>query len=250
MSRGWRIVLILSLAVNLAILYVGYKALEYRSHINEYLDKYTNVVAEFSQREVFAGDNAALQSDSTVPGRVVFFGTQVTVNWPLADSFGEYEAIGRGVVGQRVAGLVLRFWPDVVALGPEAVVIEVSSYNFRSNTTPGEIGEYVATMTALARAREIVPVVMTVTPPTADFQVFEEPDYSVKDTVAAYNRWLRTWAAINHVPLVDAAAAVSREDGYLDEKLASSRVDLNEIGYARVSELIRLILRAEDVTRR
>ncbi len=247
MTRLWRIVLILSLLGNLAIIYVAYKALEYRNHINVYLDKYTQVVDEFSQRNVYEGANRDLVSDSVVPGRVVFIGTQVTMTWDLARWFPLYQAINRGVEGQRVAGLVLRFRPDVIDLAPEAVVIEISSYNFRSNNTPGEILDYVASMADMARANGIKPILTTVFPPTSTYEVFEQPDYIVKDTVALYNRLLTDFAAANNYTLVDLCGAVVGPDGYLDPSLAASRVDLNDVGYRRISERINETLATLEV---
>ncbi|MFH1373868.1 MAG: hypothetical protein ABII79_08745 [bacterium] len=72
MKRKYKIVLIVSLIGNLFVVYVAYKALEYRSHINHFLDKYTNVVAEFSGRDRYAADNTLLAADSLVADRIVF----------------------------------------------------------------------------------------------------------------------------------------------------------------------------------
>ncbi len=38
-----------------ACVYVTFKALDYRRHVNYFLDKYTNVVSEFSGRAKYAG---------------------------------------------------------------------------------------------------------------------------------------------------------------------------------------------------
>ena len=69
MNKLFRTVLILSLLGNLTIAFVAYKAIMYRAHINVFLDKYTNVVNEFSQRAVFEKANVPLRSDTLVPGR-------------------------------------------------------------------------------------------------------------------------------------------------------------------------------------
>ncbi len=57
MSRTLKVIFILSLVANLGIVYVAYKALEYRAHINYFLDKYTHVVDEFSGRKIYEEDN-------------------------------------------------------------------------------------------------------------------------------------------------------------------------------------------------
>ncbi len=246
MTRKWRLVLLVSLIGNLTVAYVGYKAYEYRSHINYWLDKYTFVVDEFSRRDVFADANESLKSDTIVPGRVVFFGTQVTVNWPTAESFPGFETINRGIAEQRAAGFLLRFRPDVIELGPEYVVIEVSSYNFRPNTTAREMYDYVISMAELARANGIEPILTSCIPPRAAYEVDEHPEYSVKDTVAMYSEWLKAYASDHEMPIADLAGAVVGEDGYLKEDLSRSMVDLNEAGYGAVTPLIRALLEARE----
>lgn len=235
MTRQWRFVLIVSLIGNLTIAYVGYKAYEYRSHINFWLDKYLYVVDEFSERDQYAEADVPLHSDTTVAGRVVFFGTQVSLNWPLEKYFPEYETINRGVDGQRAAGFLLRFRPDVIALHPEAVVIEVSSYNFRPNTTAREMFDYVASMAELARCNGIEPILTTVIPPRAEYEVYEHPKYHVADTAAMYSNWLRDYARINGFHIADWAKVVSDEHGFLRHELSVDLVDLNDSGYAAIA---------------
>ena len=239
MTRKWRIALILSLIGNLVIVYVAYKALEYRGHINHFLDKYTNVVSEFSGREVFQEDNLRFSSDTTVACRIVFLGTQVTENWDLVSHFPGYEPINRGISGQRLAGFLLRFRSDVVNLGPRAVVIEISSYHFRPNTTLTEVGEYVASLTDLARANNITPVFTTVIPPMDDFEAEDHPDYVLSDSVAAFNVWLRDYCENEELACADVAAVVTDDSGYLKREFSISPLDLSEAGYARFTEVVR-----------
>lgn len=242
MTRYWRFVLIVSLLGNLTVAYVGYKAWEYRSNINFWLDKYLYVVDEFSERGKYADDDAALKSDTTVPGRLVFFGTQVTLHWPLPKYFPEYETINRGVDGQRAAGFLLRFRPDVIELHPQAVIIEVSSYNFRPNTTAREMFDYVASMAELARCNGIEPILTTVIPPRAEYEVYEHENYRVADTAAMYSRWLRDYARTNGYHLADWAGAVADDNGFLRHDLSVDLVDLNDAGYAAISAATRVSL--------
>lgn len=231
MTSKWRFVLLVSLIGNLTIAYVGYKAYEFRSHINEWLVKYLYVVDEFSCRDRYEAANAALQSDTTVSKRIVFFGTQVIEDWPLTPYFPGYETINRGVTGQRAAGFLLRFQPDVLNLNPEYVVIEVSSYNFRPNTRVREVFDYVATMAGLARCHGIQPILTTCIPPTDDFEVFEHEDYIVRDTAAVYTNLVTAFAEKNGYQLADWGGALADANGCLRHDLARTKVDLNPDGY-------------------
>jgi len=243
MTGRWRLILIVSLIGNLTIIYVGYKSWEYRSNINYWLNKYLYVVDEFSGRSAYESANVAVKSDTLVPGRVVFFGSQVMAEWPLVDYFPGYETINRGVTGQRVAGFLLRFRPDVAELGPEYVVIEVSSYNFRPNTRPREIFDYVISLAEIARCYGIEPILTTCIPPRDDFEVDEHEDYFVRDTAALYSRWLTEYAREHQILIADWRSAVADSAGYLRRDLARTKVDLNPEGYqvitARVIEALK-----------
>jgi lysophospholipase L1-like esterase len=242
MNRKWKIILVISLLGNLTIVYVGYKALEYRDHINYFLDKYTQVVDEFSGREVYEKANDSLRTDDRVDNRIVFIGTQLVQNWDLDRYFTEYEAINRGIGGQLLAGFPLRFRPDVIELSPEAVIIEVSSYNFRPNNSVKQIQDYVADMAELAAAHSIVPVLTTVIPPRSDYSVYEHEDYAVKDSVILYNEWLVSLAAASGFKLADFYLTVTDDDGFLRDDLSVSRVDLNQRGYELISQVVLEIL--------
>jgi len=242
MNRKWKIILVISLIGNLTIVYVGYKALEYRDHINYFLNKYTQVVDEFSGREVYEKANEPLRTDYRVDGRIVFIGTQLVENWDLGRYFPGYEALNRGISGQLLAGFLLRFRPDVIELSPEAVVIEVSSYNFRPNNSVKQIQDYVADMAELASAHSILPVLTTVIPPRSDYSVYEHEDYAVRDSVVLYNQWLASYTAANDFKLADFYQTVTGDDGFLRDDLSVSRVDLNQQGYEFISRAVLEIL--------
>jgi lysophospholipase L1-like esterase len=245
MTPRWRFVLLVSLIGNLTIVYVGFKAWEYRSNINEWLDKYLYVVDEFSGRDRYERENESLKSDTTVPGRIIFFGSQVMEEWPLGDYFHGYETINRGVTGQRLAGFLLRFRPDVAQLKPQYVVIEVSSYNFRPNTDPRENFDYVVTLAEMARCYGIEPILTTCIPPRDDYEVDEHGDYKVKDTVAAYSRRLKEFAAGHDFLLADWGSAVADQNGYLRNDFARTKVDLNPAGYAAAATPILQVLESK-----
>lgn len=238
MTGKWRMVLLISLFGNLTIVYVGYKAWEYRSHINYWLDKYLYVVDEFSGRGTFEAADTALKSDTIVPGRAVFLGSQVMADWPLADYFPGYQTINRGVTGQRVAGFLLRFHPDVAELSPQYVVVEVSSYNFRPNTRAQEVFDYVVTLAEMARCRGIEPILTTCIPPRDDYEVYEHEDYKVRDTAAMYSAWLVAFAQKHAYLIADWRSAVADPNGFLRHDLSRTKVDLNTDGYRAIAATV------------
>lgn len=224
------------------VVYVAVKALEYRDHINEFLEKYTWVVQEFSERDEFAEANQPLKSDTIVPGRVVFFGTQVVQKWDLQKFFPDYETINRGVPGQRLAGMLLRFRSDVINLKPEFVLIETSSYNLRENTTLEELYEFVASMADLAKHHEIKPILTTLIPHREGFSPYES-DYDVIDSIAVYDSWVTDYCTRNDIACLDFGGVLADSSGYLKEAYSQNVVEPNDAGYTILTDLVLPILK-------
>jgi lysophospholipase L1-like esterase len=241
MNRKWKTILILSLIGNLFILYVAYKALDYRRHVNYFLDKYTYVVSEFSGRNRYASENKRLASDVQVGNRIVFLGSQITEGWDLDKQFPGYEAINRGISGQRMAGFLLRLRPDVIDLHPRAVVIEFSSYNFRPEYTLEETEDYLASLAELAKVHGIEPVLTTIIP-IRERVVYDS--YSVVDSLIKYNQWLAAFSRENGYLSVDFYDLLANDEGLLPQELSISHIELNSIGYERISQATRAALDA------
>lgn len=242
-QRSLKIILTISLIGNLFAAYAAVKALEYRRHINDFLYKYTYVVEEFSGRKNFALANRQLIEKGANERRVVFLGTQVTVGWDLERYFPDIDAVNRGISGQRMAGFLLRFRPDVVELAPRAVVIEFSSYSFRPENSIEELQDYLATLTEIALFHKIEPILTTVIPVGHDFEMAENDDYMIMDSITVFNRWLSNYCQDNKIRLLDFGREVADSSGYLSDRYRAGQIILNDSGYARISELAGNALR-------
>ena len=238
MTKKWKIVFILSIIGNLCIVYVAFKALDYRRHVNYFLDKYTNVVEEFSGRKNFAVEDRILVSAKNLGNRVVFLGSQITRGWNLAKFFPEYDTVNRGISGQRAAGFLLRFRPDVVELSPKAVVIEFSSFNFRPENTIKEFEDYIACMVDIARQNGIEPLLTTVVPVREDFESEIEIPYNVQDSLQVFNRWLVGYCRENKARLLDFARLLGDDKGFLKKEYSTGQITLNQEGYERISTVV------------
>lgn len=235
MNKNFKIILIISLLLNLSSIYIAYKALEYRSHINYYMDKYMYVLDEMGQTNYFRDGNQPLKSDSTVANRLVFFGTQVINEWDVKAEFPQYEAINRGVPSQRFGGLLLRFQQDVVQLGPEIVVVELASYNFRAYHHINDIKNFYRDITAISKYNNIEPIFISVIPPTDEYEPGEADlelgEYNVCDSVKMFNYWLLEFGQSNNLKIVDIQRTISDKNGYLDKTYSKNIVELNNQGY-------------------
>lgn len=245
-----KILKLYALIATIAIIYLIWKALDYRASANLFLEKYRFYSDNFGQREYYLEANQPLKSDTTVPNRFVFIGTQVIKNFAVNQAFPEYEAINRGIDGQLATALLLRFSSDVLALYPKAVVIEISSYNFRPDHSIDELIEAAQTMALLSRSKGTIPVMTTIIPPRDDFSYdpdcLECPDYKIWDSLALYNQRLSNFAAENSFPLSDWNRLLANPDGYLDRNLSTNTVEPNEAGYLILSDDLNRIFNESD----
>ncbi len=243
MNKKMKVILIISLIGNLFIIYVAYKALGYRASVNYFLDKYTNVVSEFSGRHVYEEDDNRLSADRQIDNRIVFLGSQITHGWDLNKYFPGFEAINRGISGQRISGFLLRFKPDVVDLKPAAVLIEFSSYNFRPESSVREIEDYISSLADIARMHAIEPILTSVIPVGKDFKTELEVPYNVLDSLREFNRWLQEYCRDNNLKFVDFYAIVADSEGYFSTKYMGGQILLNEAGYDKISEATLSVLK-------
>ena len=235
-------IFIISLVLNLSILYVGFKAIEYRSHINEFLEKYTYVIDEFSGRNSYLLENQKFKADSTVPGRVVFMGTQLTCDWDVKKYLTPVEPINRGIVGQRYSGYLLRFRSDVINLHPQAVLIEFSSYNFRPESQIAEFIEYTQNLSELAIYNDIIPILTTVLPVGKDIDIKLEVPYDINDSITVYNDWLRNYCTKKNITYIDFCSLLSDTSGFFDSNYRINQIQPNEQGYSILSRNVSDIL--------
>jgi alpha-L-fucosidase len=244
MKSYLKAILIISLILNVAAIYTIFRAAGYRRSANLYLDKYTHVVSEFSGRSRYEADNRMLVSEEQARNRLVFMGSQITENWDLDHYFEEFEAINRGISGQRLAGYLLRFMPDVIELEPKAAVIEFSSYNFRPQNSLDELKDYIVSIATLARYNGIQPVLTTVIPVRQELDMFDS--YSVSDSLNRFNDWLKEYCLENEYLLADFNHVLSNERGFLAEEYSIDNTHLTDVGYDRISRaMLRTLERLE-----
>jgi hypothetical protein len=233
------LMLLLALSI-IANIHLIFRALDYRRGANEWLSKYTHMVAEFSGRDVYSREDKALASDTIVTNRIVFIGTQIIDTWNTDNDFKDYEIIKRAVPGQYAAGMLLRFKQDVIDLKPEAVLIEISSYNLRPQHTVQEIEDYVSSMADLARMHDIIPILSTMIPLRKGHEKFE--DYSIIDNLKEYDRWLLEYCDKNSLKYADFNRVLADENGNLKTELSADPVTPNAEGYRLMSESLLTVL--------
>lgn len=198
--------------------------------------------------ERYAKDNEALQTAPVVSPRVVLMGDSITDFWPSRspEFFEEHpNFIGRGISGEVTAQMLLRFWPDVIDLHPETVVILAGINDIAQNL--GDVYDEdntfnnIRSMAELALHHGIRVVLCAVLP---SVRCYWHPDIAdVPAKVASLNVRLRAYARENGIPYADYYTAMAGEDGRtIREEYSEDTVHPNAAGYACMERVLLGIL--------
>jgi lysophospholipase L1-like esterase len=174
--------------------------------------------------------------------RVVFIGDSITEYWAIADPGLFYgEVIGRGISAQNTSQMLLRFRHDVIALQPRAVHILAGINDAMAPNGTATTRANIISMVELARVHRIKVILGTLTP--AD-SFWLAPEAKLAPFVAEHNRWLREYAAREHIALVNYHAALAGPDSKIPSALANDGLHPNRLGYAKMGPPLRKALQA------
>ncbi len=159
--------------------------------------------------------------------RVVFMGNSITEGWVYADSsfFKLNHFIGRGISGQTSVQALLRFRPDVVALHPKAVVINIGTNDIAENTGPYN-SDYtfgnIIDMVEIAKANRIQPILSSILPATRFEWRLSLGDRSAM--IVDLNDRIQQFAKQNHLQYIDYHSALKNRQNGMDPDLAEDGV--------------------------
>lgn len=169
--------------------------------------------------------------------RVVFIGDSITETWkPSVPALFTGDVIDRGVSGATTAQMLARFRADVIHLRPAVVHIMGGINDINSATGTALTRSNIESMVELARAHGITVILGSVTP--CSF-VSGAPDAAFGAHIAGLNRWLRAYAAKNHIAYVDYHAAI--EDGKLGirDGWSNDGIHPNRLAFEAMTPLAR-----------
>jgi lysophospholipase L1-like esterase len=205
--------------------------------VNELINDYANT-------RRYAADNAKIPAPTAGEDRVVFMGDSITDAWgrgqyaQTAPFFTGKPYINRGISGQTTAQMLLRFYPDVVAHKPKAVVFLAGTNDIAGNLGPvtlESIENNLAAMADIARANNIKVVLGSVLP-VCDYhrlQTANRPPEKIK----ALNEWLKATAAKNGYVYLDYYTPMLDDKGFLKAELTGDGLHPNAAGYAVMAPL-------------
>jgi len=177
-------------------------------------------------------DNQKLLADGTKVD-AVFLGDSITEGWARSDAdFFAKGRVGRGISAQTTPQLLVRMYPDVVALRPRVVHIMAGTNDIAHNTGPmtaQDSHNNLMAMCEIARAHKIRVVLGSV--PTAS-KYWWRPEAQPKAEALAMNEWLRGYAKQIGAQYADYATALTDAQGNAKLELAKDEVHPTKEGYA------------------
>jgi len=188
----------------------------------------------------YRADNAAL----TRHPRVVLMGDSITDFWRQGEpTLFNADVVGRGISGQTSSQMLVRFWPDVIALHPHTVQILAGTNDVAGNTGPMTEQDYknnIMAMVALAQAHRIR-VLLGAIPPAVSFWWTPHP-YQPVAQIRRLNDWLRGYAHSSGAGFVDYYAHLSTSAGAFRSDLSNDGVHPNHAGYRVMTRLLKSAL--------
>ena len=200
-------------------------------------------VTDWAKLGRYAAANQQLPPPSAGRPRVVLMGNSITDFWPKTDSTffagKTYEYIGRGISGQVSGHMLLRFWPDVIALQPKVAVILSGINDIAENAGPYSQEatlHNIMAMAELAQAHGIRVVLCSVLP-AYDFSWRAGMQPAPK--VVALNQQIRAYADQHHFVYLDYHAAMADARQGLPAAVAPDGVHPNLAGYRVMEPLLQ-----------
>lgn len=180
----------------------------------------------------YRDDNARLLAAKS-PVHAVFLGDSITEGWREAQP--EFFAAGnvcRGISAQTTPQMLVRMYPDVVALYPRVVHLMAGTNDIAFNTGPMSADDTKRNIQAIcdiARANKIR-VVLGSIPPAAHFPW--RPGLETAGTITALNGWIQGYAKATGAIYADYHSAMSNGKGGMKPGLAGDEVHPTKEGYA------------------
>jgi len=201
---------------------------------------------DWNQLSRYHDANVELMKKPVDQGRVVFMGDSITDGWRLEEAFPGKPYVNRGISGQTTAQMLVRFYPDVLALKPAAVVVFAGTNDIARNNGPQTlemIQQNVMAMTELAQGHGVKVILCAVTPisdrtmipagrgggptPRPRVQSVQRPPADI----LKFNAWLKSYAAQKGATFADYYAATVDGEGFLKDGFTNDGLHPNAQGY-------------------
>jgi lysophospholipase L1-like esterase len=200
---------------------------------------------------IYAQVNTRLAAKTT-RARVVLIGDSGVSRWPMTQLGERWEFINRGIGGETVTQLALRFESDAIALCPDVIVIlagmnDLVAASFMEESAARAVvrntGESLRRLAHRATSSGSYLLLATIIPPARP-DVWRLPVWSesLRVDVAEVNESLRRSPLPDGAALIDFSFALASGDQKLPDEYRLDTLHLNELGYERLTEALQSAL--------
>jgi lysophospholipase L1-like esterase len=203
------------------------------------LRQVAQLINDFGNAARYAADNAKVQTSTPGEERVIFIGDSITDAWGRRAPFFPGKAyINRGIDGQTTAQMLLRFYPDVIALKPKAVLILAGTNDIAGALGPvtlESIEQNLIAMADMARANNIKVIIASLTP-VCDYH---RPQTQTRppEKINALNQWIKEYTAKNNLTYLDYFSATIDDKGFFKTEITEDGLHPNAKGYEIMAPL-------------
>jgi lysophospholipase L1-like esterase len=226
---------------------------------------------DWNQLGRYHAANQELKKRGPEPGRIVFMGDSITDFWRLDETFPGKPYVNRGISGQVTSQMLVRMYPDVVALRPAAIAVLAGTNDVARNngpTTAEMIEQNIMAMTELAQHHGIKVLLCSILPvsdypylaqqaapaaagarqgptgapvPGAGRGMFVRQRMTTgrpPADILKLNAWMKSYAQQVDAIYVDYFSAMVDEKGWLKDGLAPDGLHPNAEGYKIMASII------------
>ncbi len=222
---------------------------------------------DWNQLGRYRAANEELMKHPVEKGRVVFMGDSITDLWKLEESFPGRPYVNRGIGGQTTPQMLVRMYPDVIALKPAAMVVLAGTNDIARNTGPSTaemIEQNIMAMTELAQAHGIKVLLCSVTP-VSDYPFLAQQNHPPPAAapggrgrgfarqkmttgrppadILKLNMWMKDYATRVHASYVDYFSAMVDEKGWMKDGIANDGLHPNDEGYKIMAPIVEAAIR-------
>ncbi len=163
----------------------------------------------------------------------VFIGDSITSRWQLGKpAFLPAGVINRGISGQTSPQILLRFYPDAVALKPRIVHVMAGYNDIAGNTGPNRPGDFknnIRAIADIAKANRIALVIGSLTPSKLRRRgIHGNP----APRIVELNRWLQEFARERGLVYANYHAVLVDGEGGMQLRYSRDDLHPNAAGYA------------------
>ncbi|HEX5433349.1 MAG TPA: SGNH/GDSL hydrolase family protein [Candidatus Angelobacter sp.] len=189
---------------------------------------------DWNQLGRYHQDDLRLEAQPRGPGRVVFLGDSITDIWKLDKFFRGKPYVNRGISGQTTPQMLVRMYPDVIDLKPDAVILLAGTNDIARNTGPATekmIEENYRAITELAQAHHIKVIICSLTP-VSDYTARPQTVRRPPAQILKLNVWIKGYAARVHATFADYYSALEDSKGMLKDGYSNDGLHPNDRGFA------------------